>query len=306
MDVLAVLGLSHERVTDADIRQAYRKLVREYHPDRLASARKSSEEIAAATARFAEIQSAYEILTGEDQSIVEVGGRHAPPVERAHVASEDGERQQPAHETAGGSCTWSPGDSLHLKGEILRVRRFGMQLTFCRMRTHGEIGQVGVQSCAAAAHAQPPVEVVFDSSSFNHAHSPRPFPAAKCSVRAGDIITLHGTWEHDSKDTKKERSCRVRVLEWNRLDSESAAVETALERLQRDGKRRTGKAAMAGCEHHTFPCPTDFLIQHQHILAAQVGEVPNLRDATSAELQALLPWRRASAAHGFGARQAVR
>ena len=75
MDVLGVLGLSHEGVTDADIRQAYRKLVREYHPDRLASARKSSEEIAAATARFAEIQSAYEILTGEDQSIVEVGGR---------------------------------------------------------------------------------------------------------------------------------------------------------------------------------------------------------------------------------------
>lgn len=275
MDVLAVMGLTHERVTDADIRQAYRKLVREYHPDRLA-ARKSSEEIAAATERFAEIQSAYEILTGEDQSIVEAGGHHAPPLGHASVASADGERQQPAHETVAGICTWRLGDSLHLKGEIVYVRRFGMQLTFCRMRTLGEMGQVDVQSRPAAAHAQPPVEVVFESKSFNHVHSPDPFPADKRSVRAGDTITLQGIWEHDSKDTKNEGSRRVRVFEWNRLDSNSAAVETALERLQRDGKRRTGKAAMAGCERHTFLCPTNFPIQQQLILATQVGDVPNL------------------------------
>jgi hypothetical protein len=230
-------------VTDDDIRRAHRKLVRECHPDRLVAARKSSEEIAAATARFAEIQSAYEILTGEDQSIVEVGG---PPLKHAHVTSEADELlQQPAQEAAV-ECSWTPGDNLQLKGEVLRVRRHGKRLTFCRMRIRGEMGQTGAQCCTAAEHARAPVELVFHSENFHHERSPHPFPAAKNSVRAGDTITLQGVWERTSNATSKEDLCRVRVAEWTRIDIESAAVETAVERLQRHGQRRTGKAAMAG------------------------------------------------------------
>ncbi len=242
ISLLGTLGLEDcESVTDDDIRRAHRKLVREYHPDRLAAARKSSEEIAAATARFADIQSAYEILTGEDQSIMEVGG---PPLN--HATSEADERlQRAAQETASG-CSWTAGDSLQLKGEILRVRRHGKQLTFCRMRILDEMGQTSAQCCSVADHARASVELVFHSKNFHHELSAHPFPAAKKSVQAGDTITIKGVWEHNSNAPSNDELCRLRVSEWIRLDIENAAVETAVERLQREGRRRTGKAAMAG------------------------------------------------------------
>ena len=99
---------------------------------------------------------------------------------------------------------------------------------------------------AVDEHAWAPVELMFHSDNFNHERSPHRFPAAKNSVRAGDTIVLQGTWEQNSHASSKEQLCRVRVAEWTRLDIESAAVETAVERLQREGQRRTGKAAMAG------------------------------------------------------------
>ena len=59
-DLYSILGIS-KNATDADIKSAYRKLAKQYHPDLYASA--PANEKAAAEAKFKEINAAYEILS---------------------------------------------------------------------------------------------------------------------------------------------------------------------------------------------------------------------------------------------------
>eukprot|EP01048_Picozoa_sp_COSAG05_P032831 COSAG05_NODE_12811_length_453_cov_1.025424_1_plen_90_part_10 len=69
VSLLGALGLDgRDRVTDTDIRAAYRSLCLRHHPDKLRALLQDDEEIAAATARFVDIKSAFEILVGPDQS----------------------------------------------------------------------------------------------------------------------------------------------------------------------------------------------------------------------------------------------
>lgn len=56
-----VLGVT-ESASDGDIKQAYRRLMNRYHPDKLASRDLSAEDLAGAQARTREIRSAYETL----------------------------------------------------------------------------------------------------------------------------------------------------------------------------------------------------------------------------------------------------
>lgn len=56
-----ILGVS-ESATDADIKKRYRRLMSQYHPDKLVSKNLSQEEMAKATEKTQEIKSAYEQL----------------------------------------------------------------------------------------------------------------------------------------------------------------------------------------------------------------------------------------------------
>jgi len=56
-----VLGLA-ESASDGDIKQAYRRLMNRYHPDKLASKDMSAEELAGAQERTRQIRNAYETL----------------------------------------------------------------------------------------------------------------------------------------------------------------------------------------------------------------------------------------------------
>ncbi|MFA0778209.1 MAG: hypothetical protein PVTTEEND_001923, partial [Candidatus Fervidibacter sp.] len=58
-DYYEILGVSRD-ATDKDIKQAYRRLVRQYHPD-LNPNKKEAEE------RFKEIQEAYEVLSDPEK-----------------------------------------------------------------------------------------------------------------------------------------------------------------------------------------------------------------------------------------------
>ncbi|MCK5834321.1 MAG: DnaJ domain-containing protein, partial [Lentisphaeria bacterium] len=49
-----------EASTDAEIKHNYKKLVKEYHPDKLVSKGLPKELIAQATDRFRQVQDAYE------------------------------------------------------------------------------------------------------------------------------------------------------------------------------------------------------------------------------------------------------
>lgn len=53
--------------TEEEIREQYQKLVKTYHPDRLA--RNSSEEKKAAEAKFIEVQKSYEKISGRRQKM---------------------------------------------------------------------------------------------------------------------------------------------------------------------------------------------------------------------------------------------
>ena len=57
----AVLGLSEE-ASDDEVKSAYRRLVQEYHPDRILSQGMPEEFVEYATQRFQEIQSAWETI----------------------------------------------------------------------------------------------------------------------------------------------------------------------------------------------------------------------------------------------------
>lgn len=61
-DALEILQLT-EDATDDDIRNAYRKLVKKYHPDLLMSGECSDLELRDAIQKFREVQEAYEALT---------------------------------------------------------------------------------------------------------------------------------------------------------------------------------------------------------------------------------------------------
>ena len=58
-DFYKVLGVSKD-ISDADLKKAYRKLARKYHPD-------SNQGDAAAEAKFKEISEAYSVLSDKDQ-----------------------------------------------------------------------------------------------------------------------------------------------------------------------------------------------------------------------------------------------
>lgn len=61
-DPYTVLGITRE-ATEADIKKAYRKLIREYHPDTVEAKDEAQKE--QATKRFREIQEAYERICNE-------------------------------------------------------------------------------------------------------------------------------------------------------------------------------------------------------------------------------------------------
>jgi DnaJ like chaperone protein len=63
-DPYAILGVS-STMADKDIKLKYRRLVRENHPDSLVAAGKSKEAVAAATAKLARINAAYDQINKE-------------------------------------------------------------------------------------------------------------------------------------------------------------------------------------------------------------------------------------------------
>lgn len=58
-DPYTVLGISHE-ASDDEVEQAYRRMISDYHPDRVANAAKELRELAEVRAR--EINAAYETI----------------------------------------------------------------------------------------------------------------------------------------------------------------------------------------------------------------------------------------------------
>jgi preprotein translocase subunit Sec63 len=58
-DPYAVLGIAQD-ASDEEVEQAYRRMISEYHPDRLASAARELRELAEVRAR--EINAAYETI----------------------------------------------------------------------------------------------------------------------------------------------------------------------------------------------------------------------------------------------------
>lgn len=62
MDYYQILGLTSRNATDADIQKAYRKLVKEWHPDKHRDATKQLAE-----KRFKEISEAYQVLSDEEK-----------------------------------------------------------------------------------------------------------------------------------------------------------------------------------------------------------------------------------------------
>lgn len=63
-DPYKALGLSHD-ASPTEIKHAYRKMALQYHPDRLTRQRASPEECQVASEKFAQISSAYALLTDE-------------------------------------------------------------------------------------------------------------------------------------------------------------------------------------------------------------------------------------------------
>jgi DnaJ like chaperone protein len=59
VNAYAILGLA-ETASDAEVKKRYRRLMSQYHPDKLVSKNLSSEEMAQATEKTQEIKSAYE------------------------------------------------------------------------------------------------------------------------------------------------------------------------------------------------------------------------------------------------------
>ena len=242
--LLGTLGLEgREGVTDAEIRRAYRKLALKYHPDRLGKLG-SEAEIAAATERFAEIQSAYEILTGEDQSIVEAGGGRVPPQQEAVGTDNSDAEEEEEEEEEEAVLAVTAGERVEqLTAEILHVRRHGKKLTFCRMRVaEAELPLTadGGQQAKVA-----PVDLFFSDESFGHERSPTPFPAAKRSIGVGDTVTLDGVWQWGSGacagDKSKPRLC---VEAWSRKGIATATVETAVQRCDFAKKKRLSGASL--------------------------------------------------------------
>lgn len=149
--LLATLGLEgRERVTDADIKKAYIKLARQHHPDRISSSGGSEQELAAATEKFAAIQAAYEILSGEDQSVTEAAGRSMRAKQPGEPGAEDS--------SIGGGLqvfddrvTGVVGETQDVAGEVIHTRRHGKGLTFSLVRV--DRGNIAVDVTAVSTQA---------------------------------------------------------------------------------------------------------------------------------------------------------
>jgi len=82
-DLYEILGLDFEEATDATIKKAFRKLSKEYHPDRAQNSGKDPEE---AAKMFEKVRSAYEVLSDADKRLLyDTGGMEAV---REYVATQ--------------------------------------------------------------------------------------------------------------------------------------------------------------------------------------------------------------------------
>lgn len=82
-DLYEVLGLDPEDATDASIKKAFRKLSKEYHPDRVKQTKQDPEK---AAMLFEKVRAAYEILSDADKRMLyDTGGMEAV---KEHVENE--------------------------------------------------------------------------------------------------------------------------------------------------------------------------------------------------------------------------
>ncbi len=106
-DYYAILGLS-KNATDKDIKQAYRKLARQYHPD-VNPGNKSAE------ARFKEINEAHEVLSDpEKRKKYDQFGEQWQYADQ--FARAGGQQQQPAWEFSRGALNPTSATWAELKG----------------------------------------------------------------------------------------------------------------------------------------------------------------------------------------------
>ena len=114
--LLGILGLEGcSNVSDADIREAYKALCRQYHPDKLAwTHRGDAVGMEAATARFVAIKEAYEMLAGPDQS----GAEGSIP------------SAEPNSNQRRGRLPGTIGETVEVVGVVTSARRNGKTLIF--------------------------------------------------------------------------------------------------------------------------------------------------------------------------------
>src|SRR3954464_11376929 len=105
-DYYDVLGVPRS-ASEKDIRQAYRKLARQYHPDLNPNDKKAEE-------RFKEIGQAYEVLGEADKR--KLYDRWGPDFEKIEQARKAGASSGAPGAGGAGPFTWNPGGTTFTGG----------------------------------------------------------------------------------------------------------------------------------------------------------------------------------------------
>ena len=194
-DFYAVLGVSKD-VSDADIKKAYRKLARKYHPD-------SNPGDAAAEAKFKEISEAHSVLADPEQRkeydairamgsgarfTAPGGGGGAGGFEDVFGGMFGGGRRRPARSTRSAS---GGGDFDDLLGGLFGSGRFG--------QTTGGYRGFGGPTQGPRRHG-------VDDARLRHRHQGRPHHAADVRGHAD-----HGATCPRASPTGRRSACAARA-----------------------------------------------------------------------------------------------